>query len=166
MSTALNAARLVTGAEVRAAVDHPCDRWARIVHLYPRLPVARLVCDCGWRGDVPLRRLVAKVPEVEVERKVWHGRRGDGPNGMYWTRERIVEALDEWADAHGSPPSMFEWRRSGDSHPPASVVQERFGSWRAGLAAAGMTPRPSRPRRRGPCDVPHDPTRSVKRPES
>lgn len=167
MSTALDQARLILGARARAAADHPCRRWGRIVHLYPKAPVARIVCDCGWQGDVPLRRLSPEPVEVaELPPDPKPSRRGDGRFGVYWTCERIVEALTEWAIVHGGPPSMTEWHRAGESHPPATTVQQRFGSWRAGLAAAGMVPRPSRPRRHGPGEVEGDPTRTVKRPDS
>jgi hypothetical protein len=70
-----------------------------------------------------------------------------------WADEEIVQAIKDWADEHdGDGPLAFDWC-PGRNHPDprpwrwptADVVERRFGSWEAALAAAGVT---SRARRR------------------
>jgi hypothetical protein len=62
---------------------------------------------------------------------------------MTWTREAIIEAIQAEYERTGLPPSCDEWRRGTDDHPPAIRVQRTFGSWRAGIEAAGLKPRTS-----------------------
>jgi|1185.fasta_scaffold128385_1 hypothetical protein len=75
-----------------------------------------------------------------------------------WTPAEIIAAINDWAERYGQPPARIDWerhmiRRRGhaaklarlDAHPRpvpgATPVLERFGSWKAALAAAGHTPR-------------------------
>lgn len=60
---------------------------------------------------------------------------------VYWTRERIVAALDRWANEHGTPPKAREWMASGPWWPSHRSVLNRFGSWNAAMTAAGFLPR-------------------------
>lgn len=104
---------------------------------------------------------------------------GDGPArhcatcapaaNTYWTRERIIEAIQEWARLYGQPPVAYEWnptqaeaklprrareiRKRFDSGewPYQNTICERFGTWNAAIAAAGFTPlRPGGGRRGRP----------------
>lgn len=74
----------------------------------------------------------------------------------YWTRERIITALRDWAERYGSPPTSVDWNpwllKSDDlgmtrarfeinDCPPVSRVQGVFGSWNAALEAAGLETR-------------------------
>jgi Homing endonuclease associated repeat len=66
----------------------------------------------------------------------------------YWTRERVVEAIQRWAAEHGQPPTASQWMHSGDDHPAATGIYGAsgvFDSWNAAIAAAGFTPRRSSP---------------------
>jgi hypothetical protein len=78
-----------------------------------------------------------------------------------WTRDVIIAAIQGWAREHGSPPAATDWnsalaRRRGrpprdiEKYPPLSVVQDMFGSWSAGIEAAGFTPTPIGKYERGP----------------
>lgn len=78
-----------------------------------------------------------------------------------WTRERIIAAIHWWADTYGEPPASNDWNpaeaydylhdteramraiRHLDEGliPWFTTVVERFGSWNAGIAAAGFQPR-------------------------
>lgn len=77
-----------------------------------------------------------------------------------WTPERICEAIRWWADEHGRPPSMPDFSpysarylndpdRADHSQelidagqiPHAQTVVRTFGSWSAGIVAAGFEPR-------------------------
>lgn len=78
---------------------------------------------------------------------------------QYWTRERLIDAIQRWVAEHGEPPAVPDWcptsaRYLGDetraqrfeNYPPRTypwfvTVVRRFGSWNAGIAAAGYTPR-------------------------
>lgn len=78
----------------------------------------------------------------------------------FWTREKIVEAIQRWAATHdGVPPTAKRWnkgqaRRFGHPEwaremeqfgaPTVYSVQDLFGSWNAAIAAAGFSPRRSR----------------------
>jgi hypothetical protein len=61
-----------------------------------------------------------------------------------WTRELVLEAMRDWQERYGQLPSSYDWSRThalrgggpaiqrldGREWPSASVVSERFGSWR------------------------------------
>lgn len=55
------------------------------------------------------------------------------------TRETIIEALNRWAMRAGCYPCKSDWDRRGADWPPASVVRDVFGSWRAAVDAASET---------------------------
>lgn len=62
-------------------------------------------------------------------------------------KTRIVAAFQRWHAEHGTPPTYDDWRLARDGFPGSSTVRAVFGSWAAGQAAAGITPRlPGRPR--------------------
>lgn len=56
-----------------------------------------------------------------------------------WTRERIIQALVADAEERGEPPRAADWLRATDGHPHKDTVRSVFGSWRAGIEAAGLT---------------------------
>ena len=79
-----------------------------------------------------------------------------------WTRDRIVAAIRWWADTYGEPPAIRDWNphsartvlhdepraRRFDKHfaagevPWFNSVVYHFGTFNAGIEAAGFTPRP------------------------
>jgi hypothetical protein len=61
----------------------------------------------------------------------------------YWTRERIIAAIQRWNAEFGSPPKGYHWhgRRVTSWHPRGPVVRAVFGSWNEAVAAAGFPPR-------------------------
>jgi hypothetical protein len=78
-----------------------------------------------------------------------------------WTRERIIEAIQQWATVTGDAPFTGDWmkvpamtsalQRAGvdpESRwcdhrlwPTTHVVSDTFGTWNAAIEAAGFTPR-------------------------
>jgi hypothetical protein len=60
---------------------------------------------------------------------------------LYWTPQRIVEALRAWLDDHeGVPPTSGDWEKvDGTVHPGYETVRRTFGSWEAALLAAGVS---------------------------
>jgi hypothetical protein len=66
-------------------------------------------------------------------------------------RQALLSEIRMWADAHGGePPREMDWklsyaRRHGarfeEGWPPAWMVTAAFGSWDAGITAAGLQPR-------------------------
>jgi hypothetical protein len=65
-----------------------------------------------------------------------------------WTRENIIEAIQEWEILNGKPPTCPEWsRRDGlpEWAPTVGVVFRVFGKhgWNKAMEAAGFTPRPA-----------------------
>ena len=69
----------------------------------------------------------------------------------FWSRDRIIEAIQEWADRFGTPPTAPKWNVAASGHdsarwkagtwPHLSYVQRIFGSWANAIEAAGF-PRP------------------------
>ncbi len=121
------------------------------------------------RADVLRRRMEgASCREVATELGVsantvsrW-SRGHDLPPRLAWTPEAIVAALRRFHEEFGRTPSAREWnttvarrrhpdlaarQRSGE-WPDTSIVQRVFGSWNAGIEAAGFTPRPTGHNRR------------------
>jgi hypothetical protein len=134
---------------VRDVLDDPDGNKARA-----RKAGYRGVCvDCGRPTNGSSGR--ARAPERCVRcsnRKI----------RLYWTHERIIEAIERWVTIHGEPPTTSEWGRSHHGAPEwrkkrmaetpgrwpeLRVVQGMFGSWANAIEAAGY----QRPRR-GPPD--------------
>jgi hypothetical protein len=71
-----------------------------------------------------------------------------GPReGFRWTGETIVYAIRLWYRRHQRPPCAHEWEQAGEDHPSRTTVARAFGSWNAGIRAAGL---PARSRGRQP----------------
>jgi hypothetical protein len=52
------------------------------------------------------------------------------PKEAFWTREMVIEAIQEWARRHGGrAPTQKEWMRRGEYHPAFSTAAKRFGGW-------------------------------------
>lgn len=77
----------------------------------------------------------------------------------YWTRERVIEAIQYWKELYGEPPASADWNSWHARHklddeeraarfergswrwPGHNIVIRRFGSWNKAIRAAGFTPR-------------------------
>jgi hypothetical protein len=88
--------------------------------------------------------------EIDRARKRDHYRRTAAKRRKpaKWTRENIIEAIQEWEKLHGNPPTCPEWsRRDGlpEWAPTVGVVYRTFGKhgWNKAIEAAGFTPRPA-----------------------
>ena len=57
-----------------------------------------------------------------------------------WTRERLLAALRRDAARRGRTPVREDWSKATRSRPNAATVAKFFGSWNAGLRAAGLEP--------------------------
>ena len=55
-----------------------------------------------------------------------------------WTCERVIEALRADARARGRPPRSADWFHTAPGRPTVGTVRNHFGSWNAGLRAAGL----------------------------
>jgi hypothetical protein len=69
------------------------------------------------------------------------GKRPPGSRGRrgIWTRATIIEALQRDAQRLGRAPTAQEWQRGASTNRPSyATVCNHFGSWRAGLCAAGL----------------------------
>jgi hypothetical protein len=73
------------------------------------------------------------------------------------SRRWVLDSFQEWFDLFGAPPSATDWNqslcrakgmewkvrryeRTGRPWPASTVVQDHFGSWNAGVIAAGFRP--------------------------
>jgi hypothetical protein len=89
---------------------------------------------CGFDVSKPVRTVVQR-----------------SARGAKWTREQLIERLQDWAAAHdGNAPTSYDWRLATDEWPTTDNVMKLFGSWRAGVEAAGL-----RIRRRSPEELGH-----------
>jgi hypothetical protein len=68
-----------------------------------------------------------------------------------WTRERVLVALRRDAARRGRTPVRADWSRAARRRPSASTVAALFGSWNAGLRAAGLDPNAERDKWTKPC---------------
>lgn len=99
------------------------------------------------------QRAVRKRAPGLLARKLGKGR---APNG-YWTKERILEAIQSWTRLYGKPPSATDWspaqaKRLGHLEkvkrfeeglwPYVNTVSHQFGGWNEAIRAAGFEPRP------------------------
>jgi Homing endonuclease associated repeat len=128
-------------AEARAARRFQAERAraadkARLVY-----EVVKLAADTG---RVPLRREFAEWNRAAYLFGSWSAflaaaRLEHGP----WDAERILTALREDAERRSRPPTLAEWERADPDRrrPTAETVKGVFGSWNAGLEAAGFAPR-------------------------
>jgi hypothetical protein len=86
--------------------------------------------------------------------------RVSGAARKVWTPAAVILAIQEWAAEHGEPPALPDWSATharaindearaeryeralaaGECPGYTSVIRA-FGSWNAGIAAAGFTPR-------------------------
>lgn len=61
-----------------------------------------------------------------------------------WTADEVLDAIRAWAAEHGRPPTKTEWECPPRGYPSSPTVRRRFGTFRAGLQAAGYeSPKPS-----------------------
>lgn len=59
-----------------------------------------------------------------------------------WTKRQIIGHIRAWVKQHGELPKYADWNKpDGRGIPSAASVVRRFGSWDAGMAAAGFEPR-------------------------
>lgn len=58
-----------------------------------------------------------------------------------WTRELIIDRILDWHMEHGCPPRVHDWKKASGRWPSEATVRKHFGTFNAGVAAAGITPR-------------------------
>lgn len=91
----------------------------------------------SWASVLALAGLTS-APRIKPRYRV-------GPE-VRWTKEAVIASLCAWAQAHGRAPRHGEWRYAatelapGGAHPNAVCVCKLWGTWRDGLAAAGLSP--------------------------
>lgn len=65
---------------------------------------------------------------------------GYAPYNPPWDRQQVIEALQRMARELGRTPTKEECDTSPDGYPSASTIKRRFGSFTAGVRAAGLAP--------------------------
>ncbi len=58
----------------------------------------------------------------------------------FWSDAEILAALRAWTKRHGRAPKANDWTRAQRSHPCTRSVGQHFGTFRAAVVAAGLTP--------------------------
>lgn len=103
-------------------------------------------------GGVPSREkwgtATAEHPEFQVAHRVFGSwgnairAAGFEPLGvgssLYWTRERIVEAMHDYFRRTGRRPTVAGWNSATPEHPAATQVKQRFGTFNEALEVAGF----------------------------
>lgn len=137
-----------------------CKRRARARPTPTDGGVACRICGESFRnlgGHLPIHGLDSKAyrerfPDAPVAnedvRAIAREQLVDRVGPAFWTRERIIRALQADAERRGRPPTAQEWdTRKGAANRPfgwrgdrpgASRAARVFGSWRAALEAAGL----------------------------
>jgi hypothetical protein len=72
---------------------------------------------------------------------------GYPPYNPPWDHQHVIEALQRMANALGRAPLKEECDESPDGYPSASTIRRRFGTFTAGIRAAGLEPIGRRGRR-------------------
>jgi hypothetical protein len=92
--------------------------------------------DCGKPMDGSNGRASSPTSCADCTARKRHENR-------YWTRPRIIEAIQLWAEQNdGKPPKSQVWLAlpASAGWPAVSNVQEEFGTWADGIRAAGLEP--------------------------
>ncbi len=99
-------------------------------------------------------RKLAETLAPEAKEEVKNGSRV--PNG-YWTKARILDAIQRWVKQYGAPPHATDWniaaiRARGYAEreerfinglwPGVNTVRTKFGNWNDAIAEAGCDPTP------------------------
>jgi hypothetical protein len=53
----------------------------------------------------------------------------------------LTDRIRAWAELQGTPPKANDWSPKLRGWPSSAIIQRVFGSWNAGITAAGFTPR-------------------------
>lgn len=65
-----------------------------------------------------------------------------------WPRERVIEAIRQWAEEYGYAPAYSDWQRSGKNNPALSSILKGpnpvFRNWSEALREAGYRPKVKR----------------------
>lgn len=56
-----------------------------------------------------------------------------------WTDQAILQAIRDWTDRHGKPPTSFDWRYAGFGHPSGSTVRLYFETFAEARERAGVS---------------------------
>jgi hypothetical protein len=58
----------------------------------------------------------------------------------WWTRKRLIRAIQRFYETNARPPRYADWRKAGPHNPCAEWVSTVFGSFRAAVKASGINP--------------------------
>ncbi len=105
--------------EWRSSTTGRPNRWQREFPRWPPASAARVVFG-SWTEMI----LIAGYP----------------PYNLPWSRDEVIDALPGMAHELGRAPTKEECDESPDGCPSASTVKRRFGSFTAGIRAAGLEP--------------------------
>jgi hypothetical protein len=107
--------------------------------------------NMDWRPSTDGRSqpLGARVPTLATRKRgahrIWQLDRDDGRGRVStyhppWDHQQVIEALQRMAHALGRTPLKEECDASPDGYPSASTIRRRFGTFTAGIRAAGLEP--------------------------
>ena len=111
-----------------------------------------VAAEFGVSARAARRAARKRAPEV-LARQPGKGR---VPNG-YWTKKRILEAIQGWTRLYGKPPRATDWnpaqakcfghlervkRFEEGLWPYVNTVSHQFGGWNEAIRAAGFEPTP------------------------
>lgn len=94
-----------------------------------------------WTGADPTGRRPG-YPRVQREFGTWDAAlraAGFEARPWRWKRGEVIDALRDWADHHGHPPTATDWQQATRQHPTPQTVARLFGSWPEALLAAGLS---------------------------
>jgi hypothetical protein len=103
----------------RSATEGPPNRWQREFPRWPPSSAGEIVFG-SWTDLM----VAAGYP----------------PHNAPWDRRQVIDALQRMARELGRAPTKEECEDSADGYPSAATVKRRFGSFSAGIRAAGLEP--------------------------
>jgi len=113
--------------------------WRLAGESHPSVTTVRAVFG-SWNKAIAAAGLRPRRPGEARGVRAGAGSR-DGQSAVRWPTHAVIARLRAWAEEHGRPPTLEEWRRASERNPSAATVRRLFGTWNAALVAAGFEAR-------------------------
>jgi Homing endonuclease associated repeat len=114
--------------------------WRLAGESHPSATTVRAVFG-SWNSAIVAAGLRPRRPGEWRRRGSSGGENANESSAVRWPTSTVIARLRAWAEEHGRPPTLEEWRRAGERNPSSATVRRIFGTWNAALVAAGFEAR-------------------------
>lgn len=125
--------------EERLALKRAIDE-AKRARMQPMSKLGSIESALNKAIEAHIRRPYQPPPPIRLRPRRRPAPRPNVRSYHAWPKERIIAAFRAYYDEHGRAPRANEWECATEQYPTRWSVARRFGSWRAGVEAAGLTP--------------------------